>query len=468
MPPQNKYIPALKTLALGIGLIFSYNLATALAVEIPVNLQNKVAISIVDLNNGQSVYSYRETTPMLLASNMKVVTSYAALTGLGRDFIWKTQLAYSDSIDGNTLNGNLYVIGGGDPTLTSQELKNLLQSLKKRKITQINGDIVIDSHIFNSNVITTELQPEPLAEYEVNPAGLIIDGNLSKIKITIRNNKFSLKSPATANIKFINALKIAKNTNSCPLPDNYITATLSAANQVTVNGTLPLSCNNKSFKLNLLPPAKYNQLVIKQLLAQQPIKYSGKIKNASAPTNVRLLDENSSLPLSSLLITMNKDSNNLYAKTLFLSLGAYKTGNHNTYHDSQRYYRGILDAKFSFPELVLENGAGLSRHEQLSPAHMTQLLSNFYKTPESTLFLSSLPTPGDGTLQNEFPQFKQQLFVKTGSLNDVKAYSGYYFAADKHPYAISFIANGINASTSQESQLIAFKQLLANTLIQLH
>lgn len=468
MRQVNNSILKRKVILLGAGLLLGSNLASALTVEIPANLQNKVAISIVDLNNGQSVYSYRATTPMLLASNMKVVTSYAALSGLGRDFIWKTRLAYSGSIDGNILNGNLYFIGGGDPTLTSQELKNLLQSLKKLKITQINGDIVIDSHIFNSNVITTELQPEPLAEYEVNPAGLIIDGNLSKIKISIRNNKISLKPPTTGNIKFINALKIAKNNNSCPLADNYVTATLSAPNQVTVQGVIPPSCNNKSFKLNLLPPAKYDQQVIKQLLAQQRIKFNGKIKNQHAPANVQLLDENSSLPLSSLLITMNKDSNNLYAKTLFLSLGAYKTNNRDTYGDSQRYYRGILDAKFSFPELVLENGAGLSRHEQLSPAHMTELLTSFYKMPESGLFLSSLPTPGDGTLQNEFPQFKQQLFVKTGSLNDVKAYSGYYFGANKHPYAVSFIANGIDASNSQESQLIAFKQLFASTLQQLH
>lgn len=462
----NKHLKKLTIIL--IPAVVAVNSANALTTMIPDNLQNHVAISIVDLNDNQNIYSYRDAVPMLLASNMKVVTSYVALNALGRDFIWKTRLAYSGTIAEHILHGNLYLIGGGDPSLSREEVKNLLHSLKDHGITQIDGNIIIDSHIFNHNVTTSELQPEPLAEYEVNPAGLIIDSNLSRVKIIIRNGKIKLKSSQNGNFKFKNLLKVAKISATCPFPDNYLNATLTTNNQITVQGNIPASCNNKSFKLNLLPAYQYDKIVIRQLLTQQKVKFSGKIRNGVAPKATHLLDENSSLPLSSLLITMNKDSNNLYAKTLFLSLGAYKTNNKNTYQDSQNYYHGVLDAKFSFPELTLENGAGLSRKEQLSPLHMTELLSTFYRTPESSLFLSSLPTPGDGTLQNEFIQYKNRLFVKTGSLNDVKAYSGYYIGKSNHIYAISFIANGINASNSQESQLIAFKQLFANTLQQLN
>jgi D-alanyl-D-alanine carboxypeptidase/D-alanyl-D-alanine-endopeptidase (penicillin-binding protein 4) len=166
---------------------------------------------------------------------------------------------------------------------------------------------------------------------------------------------------------------------------------------------------------------------------------------------------------------MNKDSNNLYAKSLFMSLGAYKTTNQTTYDDARKQYISIFQRKFNFSELAnVENGAGLSRTEKISTAHMTQLLGAIYQSPENNYFISTLATPGEsGTLQSEFPQFKRKLFAKTGSLSDVKAYSGYFIAANGHIYLISFIANDINATENTTSQLQAFKQLVTAALNQL-
>jgi D-alanyl-D-alanine carboxypeptidase/D-alanyl-D-alanine-endopeptidase (penicillin-binding protein 4) len=205
--------------------------------------------------------------------------------------------------------------------------------------------------------------------------------------------------------------------------------------------------------------------VLQQILRQQKIHLNGQIIAGKTSPQNKVLATIKSPPLKQLLITMNKDSNNLYAKTMFLSLGAYKTSNANTYSNSQNVYQTTLKAIIKSNALVPENGAGLSRTERLSPEQMTDLLYALYHSPESNIFMQSLPSPSDsGTLQNEYPQFKQQLFAKTGSLNDVKAYSGYFISKNNHTYIISIIANGINASTSQQPQLIEFKKFFADTL----
>ena len=441
----------------------------ALEITVPNNLQNKVAVSIIDAKTGSPIFEYRANDSMLLASNMKVVTSYVALNSLGANFRWSTTLSYNGAIKSGVLNGNLYLIGGGDPTLTTQSVTNLLKKIKALKITTINGNLILDSSIFNSGVQTSELQPEPLAEYSIDPAGLIIDNNLSAVKILIKNNKITLQGKRIANYRLQNNLQLSKQNSGCSSPASFITLSQVSNQVVQLNGSIPLNCNQKILKINLLPSFNYDQQVVKQALQQQHIKLTGTIVNGKSTGSNTLISQVKSAPLSNILITMNKDSNNLYAKTLFLSLGAYKTSNTNTYNDSKSYYQSFLKNKFNFSELVLENGAGLSRNESLSTNHMTELLYSVYQSPNAKLFMASLPTPEEaGTLQNEYPQFKGQLFAKTGSLNDVKAYSGYFISKNHQTYVISIIANGINASNPQESQLIEFKKFFADTLSKLN
>jgi D-alanyl-D-alanine carboxypeptidase/D-alanyl-D-alanine-endopeptidase (penicillin-binding protein 4) len=116
--------------------------ASALEIDIPPTLQDKVALSIRDARDGSVVYQYRGTTPMLLASNMKVVTSYVALNSLGENFTWQTKLAYSGTIKAGSLNGDLYLIGGGDPRLSTQDVVQLFSRLKNLQINKINGNLM--------------------------------------------------------------------------------------------------------------------------------------------------------------------------------------------------------------------------------------------------------------------------------------------------------------------------------------
>ena len=439
----------------------------ALDLPIPPTLTTKVALTIMDASTNQVMYNYRESVPMRLASNMKIITSYVALDQLGPDFSWPTKLAYDGTINQHTLKGNVYLIGGGDPTLSSRDLEQLLSQLRHQGITTINGDFILDSSIFNHLAPNSELHPEPLAEYSVEPNGLLIDSNLSELSLSLKHHKITVTPKHLANYRFNNQLHLnPKSKASCDDSSEYITLQATTAQLVSLSGTLPPSCNGKKFRLNLLSTLVYNQRVIQQLLQQQHDHLSGRIQAGIAPSQLVPIYTHNSATLQDILPQMNKFSNNMLAKTLFLSLGAYRSANQNTYSAAQQIYRQTTARHWDFSELAAENGAGLSRQEQLTTQHMAQLLYALTKSPNYTNFMHSLPTPNEsGTLAHSFSEYRGRLYAKTGTLEDTKAYSGYFMAHNGHTYILSLIANDIT-NHGVNSELDQFKQLVATSLLQ--
>lgn len=439
--------------------------AFALEVTIPTDLKDNVAISIHEAGTNKAIYSYRDTTPMLIASNMKLVTSYVALKSLSPSFRWQTKIAYTGTISGNELNGNLYFIGSGDPTVNTDTIYRLLESVNNLGIQKINGDVIIDDHIFNSNVTSSELFPEPLSSYSANPAGFIVNSNLSGLTVRIKNNKVNL-NPDFKAYKVINKLTVAQQKFNCKDPSDYFSATRVNDKTIQITGQMPKSCNNKQLPVYLLDNHSYDSYIVARAIKNQNLALTGSVKFAQAPhAGLINITSNYSPELSAIITEMNLQSNNLYAKSLFLSTGAYKTTNQNTYNDARQYYLSTLASNFDFTELAagLENGSGLSRSEKMTTGHMNQLLDAIYNSPYQQIILNSLPSPGkDGTLQREFPAFANQFYAKTGSLSDTKAYSGYFLSPNGKKYSLSLVANNIN-----QAQLQEFKQLTTNVLTQL-
>ena len=441
---------------------------SALEVSIPDTLTNKVAIAVIDLDNDKKIYSYRANQPMLLASNMKVVTSYVALQKLGWDFNWQTKLAYSGTIEGSILQGNLYLIGGGDPFLNSKTINSMLQSFKANTgVNQINGNIILDSSIFNNKPSNSELHPEPYAAYSVEPDGLLIDKDLTPVLIRIKNGKISLAKPANLQFKLLNNLKYISGKASCNDANDYVTIRQTTKNTLSLTGSLPQKCNRKEIGIYLDDDFKRDKEIIRKSLKEIGVNYD-LIESGITPTNINTIMVHNSESINTLLPIMNQMSDNTYAKTLFMSLGAYKSNNSDTYTNSLQIYKQTLAEAFNFPELTPENGAGLSRHEKLTATHMTELLQAIYDSPDYDKFRLSLPTPAEsGTLGHDFKSYRKQLYVKTGTLDDVKAYSGYFTANNGRTYAISIIANDIKTNGST-SELSDFKQLFMSILYRLN
>ncbi|HBV39670.1 MAG TPA: D-alanyl-D-alanine carboxypeptidase/D-alanyl-D-alanine-endopeptidase, partial [Erwinia sp.] len=94
---------------------------------------------------------YHSKQMALPASTMKVITALAALLQLGPDYRFHTQLESKGSVSNGTLKGDLVARFGGDPTLTRQDLRNMVTALKKQGVDHIQGNLVIDTSVFASH-----------------------------------------------------------------------------------------------------------------------------------------------------------------------------------------------------------------------------------------------------------------------------------------------------------------------------
>ena len=204
-------------------------------------------------------------------------------------------------------------------------------------------------------------------------------------------------------------------------------------------------------------------MIIQRTLSDFGIKLNGSCLLNKTPSYANIIATHQSVNLAQMIIEMNYYSVNLMAETLMLTIGANESASANTYKLSKQIYVDFLQQHGLYNDtLRLENGAGLSRHESFSVNNLAGLLLMAHSSSLQPIFEASLPTPsGDGTLKNELNQFSCRLYTKTGTLNDTRAYSGYFYAKNNHKYVVSMLGN-INTqdkNSMQEFDAI-FSQLL--------
>jgi serine-type D-Ala-D-Ala carboxypeptidase/endopeptidase (penicillin-binding protein 4) len=173
------------------------------------------------------------------------------------------------------------------------------------------------------------------------------------------------------------------------------------------------------------------------------------VREAPVPAEARLLVWQDSPPLAEVVRDINKFSNNVMARQLFLTLG---TGGTEPGANAARSIRALTNwlqrEDLAMPELVLENGCGLSRHERISAASLSRLLRHAYAGARMPEFMASLPVAGlDGTMKHRMAA-SGSAYVKTGLLDGVRALAGYVLADSGHRYVVVAIVNHANADSA--------------------
>jgi D-alanyl-D-alanine carboxypeptidase/D-alanyl-D-alanine-endopeptidase (penicillin-binding protein 4) len=197
---------------------------------------------------------------------------------------------------------------------------------------------------------------------------------------------------------------------------------------VTLQGQFPRRCRADRY-LGLLEPMSFADRLSRGLWSELGGDMAGTTREGTTPASATLLAEQLSPPLAEVMRDMNKLSNNLIARTLFLTLGAERPqAGRDSAAAAELAIRGWLASRrFDWPELVLENGSGLSRKERISPRHMADLLRYVRGSVYGPELLASLPIVGiDGTLQHRLVDtpLTGQGHLKTGTLDDAKAIAG--------------------------------------------
>lgn len=391
------------------------------------------------------------------ASVMKLVTSYAALHQLGPRFTWATDVWADGSIQDGVLDGDLIIKGHGDPTLTLERMWLLQRALRARGIRHVRGDLVLDLSHFNLPALDPgAFDGEPLAPYNTPPAALVANFNVTSLRLKPSGDRLEIVLDIALPGVSIRS-QVALTHTACNSWKDALTPSIPdpARRELLLSGTYSSRCGEQTLSLNLFEPAETFSFIFRDLWQQSGGSLSGQTMPGMAPETAPLLHFEST-PLTVALIGLNKNSNNLMARNLFLTLGAAAFGAPASPDKADRAIRAaLIKQQLPITKLVLENGAGLSRIERVSAQLLSELLRAAYHSPLFSEFESTLPIVAlDGTLKRRFngSALSGNAHLKTGTLRDVSALAGYVYTASGRRVAFVMLVNHANARRANAAQ----------------
>jgi D-alanyl-D-alanine carboxypeptidase/D-alanyl-D-alanine-endopeptidase (penicillin-binding protein 4) len=415
---------------------------------------NHVGIVVQETTKARPLFENDAARPRNPASVMKLVTTFAALDLLGPDYRWKTEAYLGGPLVDGVLHGDLILKGYGDPKITVEQWQSFIAQLRANGLAAVEGDLVLDRSRFAlAPYDPAAFDHDPLKPYNVGPDALLV--NFKSLKLT-------LAPDATGSAVVVRAdPPLADITlGAAPLlsGDSCADWRLRAApaiddrgdrGAISFGGTYPQACGERDWWIAMLDHPHYVRAMFETYFRAAGGRFSGGVKERTAPkgTPFGVLE---SPPLYDIVRDVNKLSNNVMARQIFLTLATTASASPATTGRAADVVKRWLAArKLAMPGLVLENGSGLSRQERNTASGLNQLLlaANASKVREE--FVSSLAVAAvDGTVERRFQNgtVGGQALLKTGSLEGVRALAGYVIESSGRRFTVVAIVNDRNAA----------------------
>ncbi|HEY0681553.1 MAG TPA: D-alanyl-D-alanine carboxypeptidase/D-alanyl-D-alanine-endopeptidase [Steroidobacter sp.] len=451
----------LKTLVALAALIAAafHPLARARDSQLPpavLRVMNKVGIPaknlsiyVRDAGTNAVVLEVNANQPRSPASVIKVLTTYVALDSLGPGYTWKTRAYIDGRMSNGVLDGDLFVVGGGDPYLTAEHWWRFVQNLREQGLAKITGDFVIDNNYFApAEGNRADFDDQPFRSYNVLPDALMVNFQTSRFTIIANDQRarpLILVNPLPTNLTIQNQVRLIGGkcytsgvTFDTPDPiDN--------PNMIVVGGVLPATCGSYSIGRAIMTAPDYAYGTFHTLWTQSGGVIDGALRTKTLPAEAKLFHEHDSAPLAEVIRLVNKYSNNVMARHLMLTLGVEKYGPPATVESGRNAVRlWLAEHGITMPGLVLDNGSGLSRAERVTARGLGEMLDLAWHSPFMPEFAASLPLSAtDGTLRNRFksPGMQGRIRLKTGHLDNVSALAGFVNAASGKTYVVVIMVN---------------------------
>jgi D-alanyl-D-alanine carboxypeptidase/D-alanyl-D-alanine-endopeptidase (penicillin-binding protein 4) len=414
------------------------------ALEIP---PSAVGVVVQEVGASRPELALNAKAPMNPASVMKLLTTYAALEQLGPAYRWRTE-AYLDGAD-------LVLRGTGDPKLNYESFWMLLRNLRGRGLRDIGGDIVLDRSYF-APAPYAPFDSDTYRPYNVTPDALLVNfKSLHFTFIPAADGVHIYAEPALPGLTVVNRLQPAAE-GACP-EGRAFRELLGAQFQprpplASFTGRYPASCGERDMNVALYGAQDYLEGLVRGLWSELGGTWTGKLREGTASASARLVYAHESEPLAEVVRDINKFSNNVMARQLYLTLGAELAGPPADTEKAARAVREWLAQKqLAMPELVLDNGSGLSRVARISPAHLTALLQAAWHSAVMPEFVASLPIVAvDGTMKKRLKDeaVAGRAHIKTGMLADARAMAGYVLDRRGKRHTVVMIVNHPRATES--------------------
>ncbi|GAB3247217.1 D-alanyl-D-alanine carboxypeptidase/D-alanyl-D-alanine-endopeptidase [Chitinimonas naiadis] len=425
--------------------------------------EQNLGVLVIPVAGGRPKLSRYPGRPMNPASTMKLLTTLASLEQLGPNYRWKTALLSGTAPQGEVLQGPLYLRGGADPALSWDKLALMLRSLRAKGIREIKGDLVLDRSYFTPSRPDLGAPPfdeTPGAYYNVIPDALLVHSNLLELALRSTADAVTVTvQPPLAGIMVESELELTDQAcedweDDWPLP--LTSKDEDGTIHVRLQGSFPRQCSGLT-ELNALDRNLYIERLFKALWQEMGGVWQGQARDGLVPPDAQLLVEHRSDSLADLVKTANKRSDNAMVRMFYLTLGAERMarqGGENTMEAGAAAIQAWLDTHhIDSRGMVLENGAGLSRRERITPAQLAAVLKAGALSDWSPEYAASLPIAAlDGTMRKRLhgSAAAGRARIKTGTLNDTAAIAGYVRDADDKPWILVGIINQPDAKRGRE------------------
>lgn len=432
--------------------------------------KESLSVYIKEINAIDPLLAYKINEPRNPASVMKLVTTLAGLELLGPNHQWKTHFYADGEIQDGTLSGNLVIEGGGDPFFVRESFWHALHSIQEKGIKNITGDLIIDNSLYaQEKGDPGDFDKRPYRAYNAFPDAALVNFSAQQfVMIPYINRLHIYADPPSSTLTIRNKVKLTNgkcrglSALGMKVSDN------GAETIVEFNGKYPRRCGERNMLRSVSKNTEFTFGVFKALWESIGGTINGSLKIGLLPPDSKLVHVSTSKPLREIIQYINKHSNNVMARQLMLTIGKEINGKPGTKQTAllaiQDWFKQIgIQSK----ELVVENGAGLSRTARISAITLARLLEHGYRSPFRPEYLSSLPIAGiDGTmrkrLNGNIPAGSMR--IKTGLLNNVRSMAGYVTAKSGKEYIVVSLQNykGIQNWTGTQVQDVMLKWLYNN------
>lgn len=411
-----------------------------------------VGVHVLSLNDGRTLFEHNANKLFNPASNMKILTTSAALWYLGPSYKFRTEARRDPRMRDGVVDGNLYIKGYGDPTLTTEEVFGFVNDIALHGITKIKGDLVVDDSFFDNVIEGPGWEQERSDQAYAAPIGaLSVDFGTFNVRVLPGT---SIGDPAEVLVwPPVDAIEITPSVSTIGAGTRGRVFVGTSKQQgdkirVSVRGTVSLGDpEGVSVRRRVQNPTLYAGDAIAGMLRMRGIEIKGKVRAGRMPhADVVHVATHLSRPLADIISTLNKYSNNFMAEQILKTVGAEMSDPPGTWDKGVDVLRRFL-VEIGIPNgaFVLGNGSGLNDVNRLTPAEVTRVLqamhARFEVAPE---FVASLAVAGSsGTIVGRFENSPAiaRLRAKTGTLNGVSALSGYVVTQSNRVLAFSVIMN---------------------------
>ncbi|WP_342472667.1 D-alanyl-D-alanine carboxypeptidase/D-alanyl-D-alanine-endopeptidase [Metasolibacillus sp. FSL H7-0170] len=431
--------------------------------------KSHTSVSLRSLTTGNVLYEHNGQALMKPASTLKLLTGSAALHVLGRDYTFSTELFIDGVIADATLYGDVYIKGGGDPTLQQQDFLTFAKILKRHGIRKIQGNLYGDDSAFSGNALTPGIAKEDETEYYAARISALTmspntDYDAGTVIVQITGDKTTQPPsfrvlPNASGMKFVNQARTVAKTgkNTLTVKRQY------SSNTVIIAGNIPQGSTVKEW-VTLQDPTINTLHAIKNTWQSTGLNISQvTVGRKVIPATASKLYTKESLPLHKLYPVFMKLSNNSIADILVKTLGLEMYGEGNTENGVAALRDYAYSLGLNTKQWRLEDGSGMSHANRVSANELTALLAKIQQQSIYTNFYQGLPIGGQeerfvgGTLRKRFDTnaLRGRVVAKTGSITNVYTLSGYVTAKSGRQYAFAIMTDKKNAQAlKQIDQLV--------------